>query len=231
MHILLVHGGYQQTDGCHHHDRVRSFDRDDDVVEVFPLKNTQELHATLDDAFRCVAIARHDAVAQGTVVHADTDGCVVFLADLDKGKQFLLDLLQLVGIFLVGIFQMFESTSRVDIVAGIDAHLLTILGGDIGRMSREVDVGHQWLGVTVSLELGGDVLHVLCLTCALCGEAYQFPSGIDDAFGLCHTGGGIVGVGGGHRLDADGVIASYADITHTGLACFSSTIYHFNCKL
>ena len=56
----------------------------------------------------------------------------------------------------------------------------------------------QRLGVTVSLQLGRDVFHILRLSGALSRETYQFATGIDDTFGLCHTGGGIVGVGGGH---------------------------------
>ena len=170
----------------------------------------------LDDAFGGVPIARHDAVAEGTVVHTDTYGCVMCLTDVDEGDEFFLNLLQLVGIFLVGIFQMFEGTAGIYIVARIDAYFLTIEGGDISGVGREMDICHQWLGIAVGLQLGRDMLHILCLTGALGGETYQFASGIDDALGLCHTGGSVVGIGGGHRLDADGVVAANADITHTG---------------
>ena len=93
---------------------------------------------------------------------------------------------------------MFESTSWVDIVAWIDTHLLTIKGCNVGRMGGKMHISHQRLGVTVSLQLGRDVFHILRLSGALSRETYQFATGIDDTFGLCHTGGGIVGVGGGH---------------------------------
>ena len=57
------------------------------------------------------------------MVHADTDGGVMCLANLDEGDEFLLNLLQFLGIFLIGVFQMLEGASWVDIVARIDTHL------------------------------------------------------------------------------------------------------------
>ena len=150
----------------------------------------------------------------------------MFLADLYKGDELLLNLLQFVGIFLVGVFQMLEGAAWVYIVARIDAHLLTIEGSDIGCMGGEMDIGHQWLGIAVSLQLGRDILHVLCLTGSLCRETHQFATSIDDALGLSHTGSGIVGIGGSHRLDADGVAASNADVAHMCFCRASSLITH-----
>ena len=226
MHVFLVHGGHKQTNRFHHDHRVGGLDTDDDIVELLSLEDAEELHATFNDTFRGVAIARHDAVAQRTVVHTDTDGRMMFLADLDEGKKFFLDLLQFFGIFRIGIFQMLERPSGVDVIAGIDAHLLTIEGSDIRCVGREMDIGHQWLRIAVGLELGGDMLHILGLTGALGRETYQFTTGIDDTFGLCHTGDGVVGIGGGHRLDADRIVASNANVAHTGFGGLSSLITH-----
>ena len=228
VHVLLVHCGYQQSHGCHHHDCVRGFDRNHYVVEVFAFKDAQELHTALHDAFGRIAIARHNAVAEGTVIHTDTDGSVMFLTDLNEGDEFPFDFLQFVGIFLIGVFQMFEGTSRVDIVAWIDAHLLTIEGGDVGGVCGEVHIGHQWLCVAIGLQFGRDVFHIFCLTGSLCCKAYQFAACIYNAFCLCYAGVGIVGIGSCHRLDADGVITSNADITHLRFCRTSSLITHGN---
>ena len=120
---------------------------------------------------------------------------------------------------------MFESTTRIHVVARINTYLLTIEGGDISCMGCEMYIGHQRLSIAIGFQLGGDVLHILCLTCSLGCEAYEFATSIDNTFGLCYAGRGIVGIGGGHRLDADGVASSNADIAHPGLIGMSSVIH------
>ena len=112
---------------------------------------------------------------------------------------------------------MLERTTRVYIVTWVDAHLLTIKGCHISSMGREVDIGHKGRLVTIGFQTGGDVLHVLCLTDTLGGEAHQLTTSIDDTFGLGYTTLGIVGIDGGHRLDTDGVLTANTDIPHTGL--------------
>ena len=148
------------------------------------------------------------------MVHADADGRVMLLTYMKERDELRLDLLQLLGIFLVGVLQVLEGTSWVDVVAGIDTHLLTILCSDISRMCREVDVSHKRRHIAVGLQPRRDVLHVLGFTGTLCREAHQFTTGIDDALGLGHAAFGVVGVGGCHRLDADGVVATYGDVAH-----------------
>ena len=77
----------------------------------------------------------------------------MFLADIQEGHQLALDLLQFGSILLVGVFQMLERAAGIDIVARIDAHLLTVERSHIGRMRGEVHVGHQRCRITVSLQL------------------------------------------------------------------------------
>ena len=150
------------------------------------------------------------------MVHADTHGRVVLLTDVEEGHELLLNLLEFCSILFVGIFEVFERTPWVHIVAGVDAHLLTIKGRHVSSMSREVDIGHERRRIAVSLQTGRDILHVLCLTNTLGSEAHQFTTSIDDSLGLGYTTLGIVGINGGHRLDTDGVTTANTDISHTG---------------
>ena len=147
---------------------------------------------------------------------------MVLLADVQERHQLAFYLLKLGSILLVGIFQMLERTTWVDIVAGIDAHLLAVEGSHIGRMGREMDIGHKGCQITVGLQTGRDMLHVLCLTRSLGGEAHQFATSVDDALGLGHTALRIVGIHRRHRLDTDGIGAANADASDTGLRTNSS---------
>ena len=156
------------------------------------------------------------------MVHSDAHGRVVLLTDIEEGHELRLDLLEFGGIFLIGIFEVLERTSGVDIVARIDAYLLAVEGCDIGCMGREVDIGHEGCRIAVGLQACRDVLHVLGLTNALGGEAYEFATSIDDALGLGHTALCVICVYRSHRLDADGVGASDADIPDTGFTANSS---------
>ena len=64
VHVLLVHGRYQQTDRAHHHHGIAGLDGDDHIVERFPLTDAQELHTALHDALRSITITTHDAVGK-----------------------------------------------------------------------------------------------------------------------------------------------------------------------
>ena len=123
---------------------------------------------------------------------------MVFLADIQERHELCLNLLQFLGILLVGIFQVLEGAARVDVVAGIDAYLLAVLGGHVSGMCREMDVGHEGCCVAVGLQLCRDILHVFGFTCALRSETHQFAASIDDALGLGNTAFGVVGVGRRH---------------------------------
>ena len=152
------------------------------------------------------------------MVYANAYSGMVFLADIDERHQFVLDLLQFCSIFLIRVFQMLERTSRVDIVARIDAHLLTVEGSHISGMSREMHVSHEGLLIAIRLQTGGDILHVLSLTRTLGREAHQFATSVDNPLGLTDAALSIIGIHRGHRLDADGVLSANADIPYTGLS-------------
>ena len=147
------------------------------------------------------------------MVHAYAHGRVVLAADVEEGHQLGLYLFQLGGVLLVGVLQVLEYASRIDIVAWVYAHLLAVLCGHVGRVCREVYVGHQWLPVAVGFQSGGYVAHVLRLARALRGEAHQLAACVYDTLGLGHRGLGVVGVGGGHRLYSYRVVATYPDVS------------------
>ena len=214
VHALALHRGHQQAHRLHHHHRVAGLDGDDHVVEVFSSADAQKLHAALHDSLRRVAIAAHDAVGERPVVHADAYGGAMLAADVEKRHQLSFYLLQFTGIFLIGIFQLFELPCRVNIVAGIDSHLLGIEGGHVGHMRIEMHVGHQGCGISPLPQQCIDVLQVLRLAHALCGEAHIFASCLDDAYGLLHAALGIVGRSGGHRLHPDGMFAAQRSVAH-----------------
>ena len=149
----------------------------------------------------------------------------MLLADIDKWNEAALYLKQFLTIFLISIFQMLEYTSGIHVVAGIDAHLLTVAGCHISYMSIEMYVGHQRRRIAIGFKSGRDMLHVLCLTCALCGESHQFTARIDDTLSLSYTPFRIVGIYCGHRLDADRCITADGEVANMYLISFSSLIH------
>ena len=137
------------------------------------------------------------------MVDANAHGSMVFFADVDERHQAVFYLFQLQSIFLVGIFQFLELACRVDIVAWVYSHLLAIFCCHVSHIGIEVDISHQRSIFAQGSDAGIDILHVLSLTGALSGETHQFATSLDDAHGLSHTRLGVVGVGGGHRLNSD----------------------------
>ena len=215
-HPFGLHLLYQEAYRLHHHHRVRGFNGDNDVLEGLAPTDAKELHATLDDSFGRVAVTTHDAVGKRTVVHSDANSRALLAADTQEGHKASLDFLDFLGIFLVGIFQLLESSPRIDVVARIDAHLFGIPSSHVGHVGIEVHVGHQRRVVALLSKSRTDVAKILGLAFPLRGEPNEFSSGTNDAFGLLHTGVGIVGVGSGHRLNPDGMIAAEAEFSDDG---------------
>ena len=143
VHSLFGHALGEQTDALHHHNRIGSLDAHDDIAELLPHTNPQELHAAFHDSRRRIAIAGHNAVGQRTVVHADTQGGAMLTADSEKLQEAGLKPHELGTIFLFGICHMLETPRRINVVAGIDAHLLNNCCGGIRDGGIEVYVGHK----------------------------------------------------------------------------------------
>ena len=150
------------------------------------------------------------------MVHADADGGMVLLADIEEWHEAIFYLLKFVGIFLVGIFLLDKLAGRIDIVARVDAHLLAVERSHISHIRIEVNIGNERCLIAIGTDTGVDVLHILCLSGTLGSKAHQLATSLDDFLSLFHASLGVIGIGGGHRLDADRVVATYVDGTHMG---------------
>ena len=208
VHPLALHHVGQQAHRADHDHCVGGLDGDDHVHKLLLYADAQELHARLHHALGRITVARHDAVAQRAVVHADADGGVVFLAYLQEGHEALADFLNLGGILLVGIFQVLEGTGSIHVVARVDAHLLGIACSHIGHAGIEVNIGHEGYHAPLGTQGGVDGLQVFGLAHPLGGETHIFTSGLHDAERLLHAGLSIHRNGIGHALQPDGVVAT-----------------------
>ena len=70
-HALAFHGFDEQAYALYHHHGVAGLDADGHIREILFAADAEEFHAAFDDAVRGVAVARHDAVGEAAVVHAD----------------------------------------------------------------------------------------------------------------------------------------------------------------
>ena len=211
----------EQAHALHHHDSIAGLDADHDILEILALADTQKLHATLHDARGRIAIARHDAVGQATMVHANTDGCAVLATDGEELAEARLEAVQFGVVFLVGVFQVLEGARGVHIVARIDAHFLHDGGGHVGHARIEVDIGHEGRSDSFVAQGLADRREVVGLNGALCSEAHEVAACTDDAFALGHTAFCVGRSAGGHALQAQGIVAANVatlDVGHVGAA-------------
>ena len=132
-------------------------------MEILLLADAQEFEAALYDALWRIAIAVADAVGERTVVHADADGCMMLLADVEERHEAVFNLLEFVSILFISIFLLDELAGRIHVVARIYAHLLAVEGSHVGNVRIEVNIGNEWSLIAVGTDAGIDVLHILCL--------------------------------------------------------------------
>ncbi len=142
------------------------------------------------------------------MVDAYADSSVVGLTNLEKRHQPSLYLLQFLGIFLVGVLQPLEGSSRVDIIARVDAHLLAIEGCHVCHIGIEMNIRHERHIAACRTNTGIDVAHVLRLAGSLRGETDILASSLCYAKGLCHASLRIHGGGCAHALHADGMVSA-----------------------
>ena len=163
------------------------------------------------------------------MIDAEADGGVVLLADAQEGHQARANLCQLGSIFLIGVLQMLEGASHVDVVAGVDAHFLGVEGSDVCHAGIEVHVGYEGCGDAFGAQRGTDVSQVLGFLYALRGKPHVFASRSYDALGLCDARLSVVGRRGSHRLYAYGVGASQrgvAYVHHRRLSSLIAGLWH-----
>ena len=146
------------------------------------------------------------------------------LTDIKEWDETIANLLDLKCIFLVGIFEFHESTTRINIVAGIDSNLLDNLSCYIGNCSIEVDIGNKRHFVPIAMNACFNLPERKSLFLALCRQTNDVRTSIYDAFDLGHRCLDIVGVRVGHRLHPDWVLAANDHITHATFGGFPSII-------
>ena len=180
--------------------------------------HAQELEGALHHAQRRIAIPVQDAIAEASVIGADTHGRTVLLANAHQRKEPITNTLQLGVVFHIGVLAHIEFL-LVHVIAGVHAHLLHDARGDLGSVRREMDVRHQRCGVALRAQLLLDDREVLRFLLAGCSDAHQLTSRFDHSDALGHSGSRVHGIRGGHALHPDGVVATDADVADTHSAC------------
>ena len=222
-HPFGIHRFAEQAHRFNHHYGVRCLDADDDIIKVLAHTYAKELHTRFYDAFGGVAISAHDTVAQGAVVHSDAYGGAIFTTDVQEGYEPVFDLLQFGGIFLVGILQILELPRCIDIVAGVDAHFLTIARRDVGHGGVEVHVGHEGHVTASSPHAFADNPHVLGFAHSLRRQPHQLAASSGNRQDLLHTPVGVHRTRRAHRLHPHGILSSDADIANAHFVGESSS--------
>ena len=100
-----------------------------------------------------------------------------------------------------------DGSTSVDEIGVVSKHNLPVREALTSVRSSIV----RHIGRIFGTDAGIDVFHVLCLAGTLSGEAHQFATSLDNLLSLLYASLGIIGVGGGHRLDADRIIATQAE--------------------
>ena len=221
VHVLTFHNFDQKSYATYHDYRVAGLDGYDYVIEFFPSADTQKFHTALYDTFGRVAITAHDAVAERTMVHSDTQSCMVFPTDIQQGNEALFYLAKFAGIFFVGIFQMFESTCRISIIARVDTDFFCIKSGYFGYFGIEMHIGNKGDIASGRAYCCIDFFQIFSFSHALCGQPYVFSAGFSDAQCLCSASCCVECRRVGHALDPDRILAAkrcLADMYYVGSA-------------
>ena len=148
------------------------------------------------------------------MVHSETHGCGVRLADIKKRHKCVANLFNLRGIFLIGEFKFFECAGGIHEIAGIYAHFLTGLRGLERRIRIEMHIRHQGHVTPGRIETLTDFRHVLGLAHTLGGQTHKLSAGGGYAQRLGHTAIDIVGAEIGHTLHTQRRSAPYGDTGH-----------------
>lgn len=217
VHALGLHADGEHAHGIGHDHGVAGLDGDDDVVEVVAAGYVEVFHDGFGHAQGCVAVAHHDAVAEGAVVNAQTQCRAVLPAEVEQGHELGLHPVEGGDIFLGGeLAAVVDHAWLVGKVAGVDAHLVGSDGGCHGRPGVKVDIGHEGYVASLLFEEFPHLAESLGLAYALSGDTHDLATGVGNADGL--RGGGIHvearRVGHGlqtHRIVAAHVHAADAD--------------------
>ena len=87
-----------------------------------------------------------------------------------------------------------------------------------------MNIGHQGNAIAILPNARLNLLERKRLLPALCGEAHNIGSCIDNAFNLCGRSLHVVGIRVGHRLHTNRILATYDDFAHPTLGGLSTNI-------
>ena len=186
-------------------------------MEVAIARDAGELQSALHHAQRRVAVAVHYAVAERTVVGADTQCSVARFALLDERRELGLDASQLVGVLLVGVFADIEFFG-VGVVAGVDAHHLAPFHRLECGVRFEVNVGDHRHIRAARADAGDDRLEIGGVAFGLRGDADNLATGLDQGHRLLDARIGVERAAGDHRLANDRLAAADDDASVFGVA-------------
>ena len=193
-HLLFIHLLHQQTHGIHHHTRVRSLNRDNNVRKLLVHRYPEELHHTFRHTGRRIAVARHDSVGQTAMVNAQADSRLMLLANTEQCREPFAQTLQFSRIFFIRIVDMLEFACRVDVIPRIDAHLFHNFRSLISHACLKMHICHQRQRVAyLRLQLLVNQPQALHFAQSLRGEPKQLCTGFATAQGLCYTTLNVVG--------------------------------------
>ena len=190
IHPLRLHRLDQQPIGMYHDAGVARFHRHNRLVEMLLGADAQKLHRRSHHALRRIAPLVHDMACQRAVIYAYAQ-CHSALSALGN---------QLLQTAVVG-----------TVIAGVDAHLIDIIGGNHGNLGYEMDVCHYGCRITVPAQTRYDFGEVLALFATLRRQPHYRRTRIGYALDLGNARCGIGGRGVGHRLYGNRTIASDFD--------------------
>jgi hypothetical protein len=145
------------------------------------------------------------------VIRADAHGDAPGLALVHQGAEALLDALQLGRVLGVRVLAHGEALA-VGEVAGVDPHLLHVVGRFHRRRRVEVDVRHQGDADAFLAQDAPDGAQVTGVFHRRGGDAHDLAAGLHQALGLGDGGVRVHRIRRGHGLDAEGIGAADADL-------------------
>ena len=179
--------------------------------------NAGEFKRTFHHAERRVAVTIHDAIRERSVVGADAHHPTTILAKLHQRRKFLANAFEFLLVLRIGVLADFELL-LVGVISRIHADFLHPLGGFERGIGLEMNISHQRHFAAGGADFAGDVLEVGGVDPCLGGDPHDLAAGLGECEHLSDAGGRVAGVGGDHRLHADRIQATEADISDHHLA-------------
>ena len=213
----------EQAVGLDHDLRIAGLHREEEIVIALCAGDAGELEGALDHAERRVAMAVHDAVAQGAVIGADAHGAAQADAVLHQRNELLLHVGHFSGVLIIGVFFDGEFLF-VGIVAGVHADFFDPLHGFHGGVRLEVDVGDKRDIAAGGTDAIADVLEVFGDDAGLGGDADDLAAGFGEAQCFFDAGLGVARITGEHALNHHGGAATDLDVSNQNRACFAALV-------